>query len=81
MLVPMAEYLLDWTETDTSIFYSAAGVEVRNCVANRDNLGPSPNFRVTTISVFLLTDHCSNCGGRYSEQMGWRQVITVVTLQ
>lgn len=28
MLVPMAEDLLGWTERDTSIFYSAAGVEV-----------------------------------------------------
>ena len=28
MLVPMAENLLGWTERDTSIFYSVAGLEV-----------------------------------------------------
>ena len=29
MLVPMAEALMGWTERDISIFFSAAGVEVR----------------------------------------------------
>ena len=28
MIVPMAENLLGWTDRDSSIFYSVAGVEV-----------------------------------------------------
>ena len=67
MLVPMAEVLLDWTERDTSIFFSCAGVEVIAC----DIHSESCDHHMTCI---LCTAYCWDTGGVYHEQMGWRQV-------